>query len=210
MTRPNLLTKFRELVDALTAEGALKQSETVEALSRLAASLTDENDRDFYHGELGISLGHTGDFAGAARLIEAVRSPHERAHYWRRLAEEEFKTGSRDALSLLLRSEESIDSLPADCYWERAEIISLNAKLLQDSKLGERASEAWSKAIRIAQKGQAAEPNGSDCSAVLVNIVGMLATVGHTELARSVADSITIPGRRKFAQELIEKASSQG
>ncbi len=210
MKRPNILTAFAELLEALVERGDMGQRATTEALENLVSSLTDEIDRDCCRGELAVRLGRVNNFAEAAKLIDAIQNAGEQADFWRQLAKEQFKAGDHEgAFRSLRHSEEAIDTLRADYYRERADVFSLNAKLLDDFKLGERASETWNRAIQIAQTGQAADPNSSECSAALVNITGMLAELGRTELARTAADSITIPARRDFAYQLIEKASSQ-
>ena len=207
---PNPWRRFQELLDALAEEGTLQRTATVEALEKFASSFTENADRDMYRGELGVSLARAGSLDVAVKLIGGMENPHEKANYWRKLAEQQFKKDDRRrALSFLRDAEQAADSLGPDCFWQRAEVLSMNAKLLDDFNLDGEARSAWDGAISIARTGQAADPNSSDCSAVLVNIVRTLAELGQVELAQSAADSIAIPARRKFAQELIERASPQ-
>lgn len=210
MTTPNPWIKFHELLVALSAEGALKQAPTVAALEQFASSFSEDVDRDMYRGELGISLGRMGDAVKAGEIIGAMESPHERASYWSRLAEEQFKAGDeKDAVDSLRQSELSVNSLKPDEFWRRAEILCLNAKLLDDFKQQREALIAWGKAIDVARVGQARGPDSSDCSAVMATIAKLLAEAGRVELAKSVADSIAIPGKRNLALQLIERASQK-
>lgn len=210
MSRPNVLTKFRELVDVLVLDGTLKQANTIDALERLVSSLTDEIDRDCCSGELAIGLGRIGNFAEADRIIGQVEHHRDKADYWLRLAEEQFKAGEREgALNSLRRSEEVIDSLRADFFAERADVLSHKAKLLDDFELPDQALFVWNRAIEVAQSGQVANPSNPDCSAILANMAGSLAESGRLQLARSVADSIGFPGKRELAHNLIDKASQK-
>ncbi len=208
--KPNPWTKFQELLDALAAEGTLQRKATVQALEQFASSFTENTDRDMYRGELGVSLARAGELGLAANLIDGMENLHEKANHWRKLAEQQFKNDdTQSAFSFLRRVEQAADSLGPNCFWQRAEILSMNAKLLEDFNLSREARNAWDGAISIAKAGQVADPNSSDCSAVLVNVARLLAELGRMEFAKSVADSITIPARRNFANELIERASFQ-
>ena len=206
ITRRNPWHEFAELLEALAAEGSLERKNTIKALEQLADSFEDEADRTMYRGELGLALGRIGNFAEADRILSLAEYAQEKANYWLRLAEQQFQAGERDgALNSLRRSEEAIDSLRAEYLAERAEVLAHKAKLLEDFGLADKALDVWNKAIRLAQDGQEANPNSSDCSAVLVNVTRLLTELGHTEMARSVADSITtrFPSRREHAHRLI-------
>jgi tetratricopeptide (TPR) repeat protein len=208
MTKPTPWTKFAELLEALAVEGALNQTATADALEKFADSFLEDVDRDMYRGELSIGLGRQGNFSKAAQIIAKMENPQERAEYWRRLAEQQFQSDRRDdAQESLRRSEEAINSLAPNRNWERAEILSRSAKLLDDFELREEALTMWNKATNVARIGQTAGSDSSDCSAVLTTIAKQLAEGGRLELAKSVANSITIPGRRQLAHELIEKAA---
>jgi tetratricopeptide (TPR) repeat protein len=208
MTKPSPWTKFDELLEALAAEGALNRTVTVEALEQFACSFPEDVDRDMYRGKLGVNLWRLGNLAKASEIIGAIENIHEKGEHWRKLAEEQFRANDREnAILSLRRSEEAINSLKPEHFWERAEVLSLNARLLEDFGLKEDALAIWNRAVEVAKNGQATGTDSSDCSAVLTTIAKLLAESGRLDLAKSVADSITIPIRRKLALELIEKAS---
>jgi tetratricopeptide (TPR) repeat protein len=208
--RKNPWLEFANLLEGLAVQGGLKRRATVEALERFADSFEDPIDQTIYRGALGLSLGEIGDFAGAERIIAKSSDAQERADYWLRLGEQQLKAGQQEgALKSFRLAETDIETIRSDYRAERAHVLSEEAKLLDQYGLHREAAAAWDRAIGIARAGQETNPNGSDCSAVLVNIVDGLVKQQRLDLARSVADSITprFPGRREHAFKLIERAS---
>lgn len=210
--RRNPWTEFAELLEGLSSEGSLEKKATVEAPEQFADSFEDEVDQTMYRGTLGLGLGQIGKFDEAERIIRASSYVQERADYWLKLAEQQFKAGAREgALDSLHQSEEDINSLRTDYVAERAHVLAHKAKLLDSFGLSDEALAVWNRAICVARDGQETNPNSSDCSGVLANIVSFLIELGRLDLARSVADSITprFPSRRQHAHTLIDKASSR-
>ena len=209
--RQNPWNEFAKLLEGLAADGALSRKTTVDALERFASSFDEEVDRSAYRGELGVSLGKVGAFAEAQRIISGVESHHDRAHCWRRLAQEQFTDGEvQGGLESLRRSADAIEALREEYSWERAEVFSLNAKLLDDFGLKDEALETWKRGLEVAKAGQDRGTDSSDCSAVMTTMAKLLAEAGRLELANSVAKAIAVPGKRALAQELIDKASRKG
>ena len=209
-SRPNSWNYYARLLDGLAADSLLNKKATVEALERFASSFDEEVDRSLYRGDLGVTLARIGNFAEARKIIGAVEGHHDRAHYWRRLANEQFTFGDLPGgLQSLLLSAEAIEKLREEYSWERAEIFALGAKLLDDFGLKDDAIKLWQKSIDVAKAGQTHGVDSVDCSAIMTTMAKLLAEAGRFELAKSVADAIVIPGKRVLAQQLIDKAVSQ-
>lgn len=206
MKKTNPWIKFREFLDALASDGTLNRSATVKALEEFTQSFPDSVDRDVFGGELAVTLAGVGNFESAVRLIRAVEYSLERAEYWIKLASVQLKVGDYDkAFDSLGYSQDAVNSLPADQLAERAGTLSQTASLLEQYGFKDRARETWNRAIETARRGQAENPDRSDCSAVLGDITAALAALGYRELAKSVADSIAIEGRRQHAREMIDR-----